>query len=172
MRKWLCWLAVVAVACGARAEGPAFFFGGGAHYWKTIDELKEETGLDDSGFSWMASAQVGPSEWVKVEGDLEVFPQGFAGSEDTVFGPQAFLVIGSGLYAAGGIGVYYNSDLEDKWSDPFYVVRAGINIEVLPRIWLDVNANYEFFDWESVKDLRQNIDTDTVTVGAVLRVRL
>ncbi len=99
---------------------------------------------------------------------MEIFPNGFGGFDKTTFAPQAYLVLGSGLYVAGGIGVNY---ADDKFGDdPFYALRAGVDIEVLPNLRLDINANYRFIEWNDVKKLDEKINTDTVTLGAALRL--
>ena len=54
-------------------------------------------------------------------------------------------------------------------SGPGIVFRVGINLEILPQLWLDVNGNYQFTAFESIKTIDKDIDTDTVTLGAMLR---
>ena len=70
-----------------------------------------------------------------------------------------------GLFAAAGIGGYYS---DSNWGDkPFYAFRAGVNFEVLPRLYLDINADYRFEDWSGLK--ASDINSDTITVGAAAR---
>ena len=53
--------------------------------------------------------------------------------------------------------------------DPFFVLRAGFDIEVLPSLRLDLNANYHFTDFESISTVDEDVDTDTITLGAMVR---
>ena len=41
----------------------------------------------------------------------------------------------------------------------------GIDLLLLPKIHLDINADYRFAEWDEIYDY----DTDTVTLGATLR---
>ncbi|MCA1808291.1 MAG: hypothetical protein ABR497_05300 [Kiritimatiellia bacterium] len=143
--------------------------GGGAHYWRTIDRIKDDDyKLDDNGVAWLVSYQFAPAALVKFEADVEIFPSGFGGYDKTTFAPQAYLVVGSGLYVAGGIGINY---ADGKFADdPFYAIRAGLDLEVLPSLHLDINANYRFIDWQNIKELDKHINTDTITLGAALRL--
>ena len=50
-----------------------------------------------------------------------------------------------------------------------FALRAGLDIEVLPNLRLDINANYRFLDWDNVKELDKKINTDTITFGAAVR---
>lgn len=143
--------------------------GGGVHYWRTMDRIKDDDyKLDDSGVAWVVSYQYVPMFLLRIQTDLEIFPSGFGGFDKTTFAPQAYLVVGSGLYVAGGIGVHYADG--DFGDDPFYAVRAGLNVAVLPGVHLDLNANYRFLDWNDVRELDKKINTDTLTLGAAVRM--
>ncbi len=152
----------------ATAAGP-HRLGGGAHYWRTMDRIKDDDyKVDDSGVAWLVSYQYVPTFLLRIQTDLEIFPSGFGGFDKTTFAPQAYLVVGSGLYVAGGIGVHY---ADGKFGDdPFYAVRAGLNVAVLPGLRLDLNANYRFLDWNDVRKLDKKINTDTITLGAAVRM--
>jgi len=141
--------------------------GGGAHYWKTIDEV-EAAGfdVDEDAIGWMISYQYVPSLF-KLEIDLEFLPEDFAGIQDTTLAPQALLLVGAGIYGGLGIGTFVtDSEFAD---DPYFIIRAGLEFEVFPSIYLDINANYHFTDFDSISKLDKNVDTDTVTLGAILR---
>lgn len=141
--------------------------GVGANYWRTIDRIKDDKKFDDDGLAWLVTYQLAPARLLKIEADLEIFPNGFGGADETTFAPQAFVVLGSGIYVAGGIGIAYADG--EFGDDPFYALRAGFDIEVLPNLRLDINANYRFLDWDNVKGLEKKINTDTVTLGAAVR---
>ncbi len=163
------WTMLAAGASGWAAETQLHRLGAGANYWRTIDRIKEDDyKLDDDGLAWLATYQFAPWRLVKFQADLEIFPNGFGGSDETTFAPQAYLVLGSGIYVAGGIGINY---ADGKFADdPFYGVRAGLDFEILPNLRLDINANYRFLDWENIKELDKHINTDTVTLGAAARL--
>ena len=89
-----------------------------------------------------------------------------AGSDQYVFSPQAFLLVGEVLYAGAGIGINYSdSEFADE---PFYALRVGLDIPIFPKIFLDVNVNYRFEEWDFDK-IEDDIDLDTLTLGAMLR---
>ena len=102
--------------------------------------------------------------------DGVLYPDGYAGSAKDVLSPQAFLLLGQGLYAGLGVGTLYaDGDFSDT---PFFIARAGLDIALFPALHLDINANYEFSDWDGINELDDNVDTDTVTLGAALRFLL
>ena len=57
---------------------------------------------------------------------------------------------------------------DGETSDMFYAAKIGVDITILPKLSLDINANYRFDDW----DLIDEAETDTVTLGALVRFRL
>ena len=162
-------LAMAAMGLAARSEA-AGYLGGGVHYWRTIDQIRSSRNLDDSGIAWMATGQYSVWRLLKIEADLEVFPKGFGGADRTAYAPQAYLLFGSTLYAGAGVGVVYSSDFSGSFSDPFYALKTGLDLEVLPRLHLDVNANYQFLNWKDVNSLQGRVNTDTITLGAAVRL--
>ena len=143
--------------------------GGGVHYWRTVEELDAaDFDVDEDGIAWLVSYQYLAGEYFKLELDVEFLPADFVGIQDDTLAPQAFALLGAGLYGGLGVGTFYtDSNFAD---DPFYVIRAGFDIEVLPAVRLDINANYHFADFDSISDVDDNVDTDTVTLGAMLRI--
>ena len=141
--------------------------GFGVHHWQTIEDIADEgfEELEDEGNSGIFSYQYVPEGLFSLELDLEYFPDGFAGSTEDAFSPQAYLLIGKGLYGGAGVGVTYS---DGETSDLFYAAKVGFDIAIIPHLSLDINANYRFNDW----DLIDEVDTDTVTLGALLRFRL
>jgi hypothetical protein len=123
---------------------PAFAdhsFGLGVHHWQTVDDLADEgfEGLEEEGTSGIVSYQYIPEGLFTLEADLEYFADGFGGSTESAFSPQVYLLVGHGLYAGAGVGVIYS---DGDSSDPFYAARVGFNFSVIPRLKLDINANY------------------------------
>ena len=167
-------LMIVGALClfGAQASiAGGHRIGGGAHYWRTIDDLEEnDFDIDEDGVAYLASYQYVAASMFKLEIDLEIFPDGFGGTNEVVYAPQVLALVGAGIYGGIGIGTYY---VDDEFADdPFYTLRAGIDLEVLPSVRLDINANYTFSEFESIKTADKDIDTDTLTLGAMLRIEL
>lgn len=155
----------------AGLTAPAFAadhrIGAGVHHWQTVDDLADQgfEGLDDSGTSGIASYQYMPEGIFSFELDLEYFSDGFGGSTEAAWSPQAYLLVGHGFYAGVGVG---NVISDGESSDPFYAAKLGVDFAIIPRVSVDVNANYRFDDWSLIDEA----DTDTVTFGALLRLRI
>jgi len=144
-------------------------FGAGAHYWVTADDIELDN-VDEDGFAWLVTYQVRPIPLVKFEAALEMLPENFYGATEQVFAPQAYAVAGGWIYAGLGIGVFYTDG--EFYNDPFYAIRAGIDVPILPHVHVDLNANYRFMDWDNIHNLDDHINTDTITVGAAVRVQI
>ena len=142
--------------------------GGGAHYWRTLEDIYADgLGIDEDGLAYLGSYQYVVCPYFKIEADLEIFPEDFGGSVDTVFAPQIFGLVGSGFYGGVGVGTMIAGGKFS--SDPFFAIRAGLEVELLPRIRLDINANYHFMEFEGIKTVGEDVSTDSVTLGAMLR---
>jgi len=141
-------------------------FGVGAHYWTTLKNIDVQN-VDKNGFSYMLTYQYHYG-WIGVEADVEWFQKGFGGASQDVYQPQAYLILGKVIYVAAGIGGYYS---DGKLADnPFYAFRAGLDIPLLSILHLDVNANYRFENWDDLSTEGKDISTDTVTLGAAVRL--
>ena len=129
-----------------------------------LDDLDED--FDDNGLSYLVSYQY----WaglIGVELDVELLPDRL---DETAIAPQAYLLVGKGIYGGAGIGIINSDgDFADK---PFFALKAGVNLEVLPSTFVDISANYRFSDEEDLDDNNKDIDTDTVFLGAAFRFAL
>lgn len=164
-------MAVAAVMFwGGQVRGEsAHGFGFGVHYLRTVDSIDIDD-VDDAGVAYVVSYQYAPTEILRAELNVEIFPDDWLGSSEDIYAPQAFLIVGSGIYAGVGVGAYYSDG--DFGDDTFYVLRAGLNMDLLPSISLDINLNYQFSEYEGLDPIREDIDTDTVTLGAAVRISL
>lgn len=147
-------------------------FGVGLRYWQTQDGFPDIDGLEDideDGESYIVSYQYVPGGFFRFELDLEFFESGFAGSDETAWAPQAFILVGNSFYGGVGVGATYSSGLDDDF-DPFYAVRLGWDIQLLGSLRVDLHATYRFDEWDQVEDF--DLDTDTYTFGAILRFQL
>jgi len=143
--------------------------GFGYHYWKTLDDIdvSDLDEVDDNGYAGVVSYQYLPGGIARFEFDLEYYKDGFGGSTDTAYSPQAFILFGRVLYVGFGLGATKSDNLPsgDDWSDIWYAGRVGVEFLLLPRIHLDINANYRGNTFE----LPQDVESDTMTLGAALR---
>lgn len=155
-------LALSLPAANAAAEHR---LGGGVNYWVMLEDL-DDTDFDDKGLSYLVSYQYWAGLFA-VEMDVELLPNRF---DETAIAPQAYVLFGKGIYGGAGIGIVHS---DGSFSDkPFFALKAGVNLELLPSTYVDISANYRFNDDSDLDDKDKNIDTDTVFLGAALRFAL
>jgi len=168
MRRFSLFLALaplLALSFSLRAE-TTHSIGLGAHYWRVIDDIDVDN-VEESGLAYLGAYRI-DGGLIAFQGELEVFPEDFGGATERVYSPQALVLVGGGIYAGLGVGVLYSDgEFADK---PYYLVRAGIELAAFGPVSLDINANYLFNDFDSFDT--SDIDTDTVTLGAMVRVEL
>ena len=141
----------------------------GIHEWKPASELlKEPQDGDESDLTVLVSYQLVLFRPLKLQVDLEFFPNGFGGSGEEAWFPQGSIVVGDRFYAALGAGSVYSEALEGSLSDVIYSARLGIDIPILPRLRLDVSADHRAPDLSGLGE----VEAETVTFAAVVRVRL
>jgi hypothetical protein len=141
-------------------------FGVGVNYWRTLDDLVDEGfDVEEDGLAPVVTYQYRPGGLIGLQIDLEYFEEGFGGSLSEALSPQVYVTVGGGLYGAVGVGITYSSDFQDEFSDPFWAARVGFDFELLPKIHLDIHANYRA---NAFSELDQ-ADTDTVILGAAVR---
>ncbi len=144
-------------------------FGGGVHYWRSIKSIGSDD-VKESGMAYLVSYQMRPVMLVKLGVDLEMLPKEYAGVGKPVYSPQLYVVVGSILYVGLGVGTYYSDG--DFSKDLFYNLRAGLDFPVFPFVSLDINANYRFENWNDIKTVKEDVRSDTVTLGAAVRFSL
>lgn len=162
------WMFAAVAAC--LAAGDAFAqtsVGVGARYFKTVDSL--DGPFEEDGLAPLLTIKRDFVPLIHGQLDFVLYPDGYAGSDKDVFAPEVFLIVGSGIYAGLGVGTLYS---DGEFGDPFFIARAGLDLELLPSIHLDLNANYEFAEWEQINTIDKDADSDTITLGAALRIEL
>lgn len=167
-KRWLLAVGIIGLAAcvqGVQADSNNRL-GVGANYWTVLDNIDAHD-IDKNGFSGLVSYQRRLGALLAIEADLEVFPRDFQGINDTVLAPEAYLILGSTIYAAAGVGILYADG--DFANDPFYALRAGLDLEILPQIFLDLNVNYRFAKTTDLSETAKDIDTDTLFLGAAVR---
>jgi len=166
--KTIFFCAIVLVFCTAWNvyAGGSHRLGAGLHYWYALEDIYKDN-VDDRGYALQVSYQYVTTSLLKIEADLDVLQEGYAGSDSTVFSPQAFLLLGKAVYAGVGVGINY---ADGSFAEsPFFALRAGVELEVLPAMYVDINANYRFETWD-FDAIKEDIDTDTITLGAQVRM--
>ena len=156
------------VALVAISSSPAFAIqlGGGIHYLATVGDIKDAESIDDSNFNFVASAKF-PFGPLKLDTDVEFVPD-YRGSDEMLYQPQVFALLGGLIYGGAGIGFGY---IDGEWFDnPFYALRAGVDLPV-GKLHLDINANYRFLSTEALESADEE-DLDSVTFGAIVRFDL
>ena len=139
----------------------------GAHYWETIDDIGDdfpEFDIDESGLTWVGSYQY-LAGFTRFEFAAEYFEAGFLGESEWAVAPQVYVLFGRAFYAGVGVASTYSNFGDGDFSDPYFIGKAGIDMLLLPKIHLDINADYRFNQVDEIYDY----DTDTITLGATLR---
>lgn len=158
-------LVITAFFCmvqSASAEGHRL--GAGIHYWYAIDDIDTDN-VDENGYAFLISYQYKPTI-MGFEFDLELADKELTGKSKMEYSPQAYVLFGGFIYAGLGIGTHY---YDGEFTNPFYALKAGFDLELFPHLHLDINGNYRFDNWD-YDEVSEDIDTDTVTLGAVVRI--
>jgi len=148
---------------GAVCPAAALQYGGGLHYLRTLGDIKDTPDFDENSVGFLASLLfAGPL--LRVEGMAEFIPN-YGGSSSTMIAPQGWLMLGGFIYGGAGIGIGY---IDDDWQDnPFYALRAGVNLG-LAGLALDVFTSYQFQSTSDLEGLGKK-DLDALTFGALIR---
>ena len=156
-----------ALALSASAASSPTSIGGGVQYNHYVDDVDTDN-IDENAFSYVIALRNNASALLGFELDLELQPEELTGREEMTYVPQAYLFVGKVIYAGAGIGIgYFDGEFAD---DPNYYLRAGLDLEALPGLFLDISARYVIQDIDETGDeIKENIDGDTITLGANLR---
>ena len=165
--------AAVALAClggtTGVAEAAEHRFGIGGNYWRALDDLDaSELEIDEDGIAPYFTYQFAPAGLLRLQLDVEYYEAGFGGSPDAAYAPVGYALVEFGIYGGVGIGVTVSDGLSDNVSDPFYAARVGWDFQVLPRVHVDLNANYRANTFSELEDY----DSDSITLGAAVRLAL
>ena len=155
--------AVVLATSALTAPAAAGSLGAGVHYLKTVGDIKDDPNWDKNALGFIGSYQHGAG-LLKLEGDVE-WINDFGGTDHSMIQPQAYVLVGSSLYAGAGIGIGY---IDNGWQDsPFYALRAGYALP-LAAFKLDGFASYQFQNTKALEGLTSD-DLDSVTFGLIAR---
>ncbi|MCB1182517.1 hypothetical protein KDM41_03715 [bacterium] len=154
-------LGLAVLAASPAAAGAKL--GGGIHYLKTVGDLKDVEGFDDSAIGFMGSVAFdGPL--LRLEGDVEFIPS-YAGTDELYWSPQAYAMIGQFIYGGVGVGVGHMGG-GFGWQDPWYALRAGVRLG-LGGLDLDVFGTYRFEKFGDLEGVTTD-DMNSVTLGALV----
>jgi hypothetical protein len=176
-RKSVLTLGITFLALASLAAVPAqaaeHYLGGGVRWFRTLDDVEvDEIGqIDADGNTVILSYQVDPAGLFKLEFDVEYFADGFGDQTGEIISPQFLVLLGGNLYGGVGAGINYVQDnlIGDDTSDVFYIGRLGLQLTLLPRLHLDLNANYQTDVFDKVFD---GASSDSITLGAMARFRI
>ena len=170
MRK-LVIVAIAAIILAHEAKAAyrgGFELGAGATYWYSIDEAKDQS-FDRDGLGWMVSSRFPLSDFFAIGLEVEQSPDNFVFLDKHLYLPSAYAILGNGIYGGIGLGTYYYDG--DFYGDVWYALRAGFKVPILAdSLVLDVNVNYRVENWDDIKDAGELVDTDTLMIGAALRL--
>lgn len=137
--------------------------GGGLHYLRTLGSIKDNSEWDPDAIGFLVSYQY-EFTLLKMEADLEWIPD-YGGTDESLFQPHAWALIGGLIYGGAGIGIgYWDGDWQDN---PFYALRAGVDLGLGP-VSLDAYASYRFQDSKVFEDMDED-DLDALTFAAIVR---
>jgi hypothetical protein len=165
MKKLLAVLLIVAASSMTSTIAHAGL-GVGLHYLRNLGDIDSDESLDLSkdSFGIIGSLKKTGAGLLSFEGQVEYIFD-YAGTGDDMWIPSGWLLAGKFIYGGAGIGVGH---IGGEWqSDPFYALRAGVNLP-LGGLSLDAYGTYQFWDDDALHDLTGE-DLDSVTFAAVLR---
>jgi hypothetical protein len=142
--------------------------GAGLHYLRNLGDITDNgvNDLSQDSFGLIGSYQL-DMRMLKIEGNVEYIFD-YVGTGNEMWEPSVYGLLGLGalpLYAGAGIGIGYTND---EWmQNPFYALRAGVNIP-LSKIGLDFYATYRFQSDTDLKNLTGE-DLDSLTFAGVVR---
>ncbi len=162
--------AVVVGAETSLAGNGGFELGVGANYWYSLDDaIDSDHEFDEDGLGWMISSRWMWTDYLGLGFEFERSPDNYVALDDYVYAPSAHLILGGGLYL--GLGIGYNYYDGDFYEDPFYNVRAGIKTRFVSPFIIDINLNYRTMSFDDARDVfNHSLDTDTLTLGAAVRI--
>jgi hypothetical protein len=137
--------------------------GAGLHYLHNLGDIDANgTDLSKESFGLIGSYKFGMAMMtLEAQGEY-IF--NYAGSDEAMFIPSGWALLGSMVYAGAGMGIGH---IDGEWqSDPFYALRAGVNLPLM-AFKLDLYGTYNFWSNEDIKNATGD-DLDSVTFAAVL----
>jgi hypothetical protein len=167
-------LAVLCLALATPATAAEHRLGIGAQFLRTVDSFADDifddsfNDVEEDGYAWVVSYQYVPRGLFRLELDFEYYDEGFGGSGTESYTPIAFVLFGGDWYGGVGVGLTFSDGFDGDASDPFFAARVGYELDVLPGISVDFNANYRADAFSELDEA----DTDAITLGAIVRFNI
>ena len=142
----------------------------GLHYLRNLGDISD-SGIEGEDLTQDSFGIIGSYQYdagmLKVEGDVEyIFDH--VGTGEEMWEPSAWGLLGDFIYGGVGIGIGYTND---EWQqNPFYALRAGVNLK-LSSLDLDFYATYRFQSSSELEDLTGE-DLDSLTFAGLVRFGL
>ena len=156
-------VAVAMLASGARAESS---LGIGPRVFRKVDNVPRQ--YTEMGAGAFVNWRTYWTDLVSGQVELALYEDGFAGSPKEVIAPQAFVLLGREFYAGFGAGILFSDgDLADK---PFLALRVGYQWPWGEALTVDLNATYEYGEWDGVSKFLPKEESDTLSIGLGLRL--
>ncbi len=114
------------------------------------------------------SFKLNPRNLLQFKAEMDLLPQDLTVNPESVLLPQMFVAVGDDLYA--GLGTQYLIEDGILIDDPQFSLRAGVDLEILPYIFLDISADYRFDDWRELKE-EDAFSKEDVVWGGALRIQ-
>lgn len=166
------WMSAVVVSIALVTVGGTAWagssIGGGIHYLRTLGDITNDGDIDlnQDSFSLLASLQTDMGV-IKLDGQVEYIFD-YLGTEEPMWVPSAWALLGQTIYGGAGIGIGHTDG--DWQKNPFYALRAGVQIP-LGGMALDAYTSYQFQSGADLEDLTGE-DLDSLTFAALLRFGL
>ncbi len=166
-------VALVSTLVSGAASAAEHLVGGGVRFFETVDNLDVDDlgAIEDSGNSYILAYGINPAGLFRFEFNLEYIEDGYAPETGEVLSPQALLLLGQTLYGGVGVGLDHLPDntVGDDTSDPYFIGRVGLDLLLLPRVHLDINANYQTDKFDKVLG---GASSNSITLGALFHFRV
>ena len=138
----------------------------GVRYRQPLEGSESEM-LSRDGASWSLGYQFAWHHLFRADAALEIIPWNFAGEKPIILAPQASVLVGAGLYAGAGMGVFLSANgVVDR---PFLTFRAGFEPEFQPALFLDLAVDYRTITWTEEVPFSTSAPLDNLAFSATLR---
>ena len=159
-------ITILVSSAGVAESNP--WLGGGIHYLRNLGDITSDGDIDlnQNSVSILGSYKYDLG-LIGVDGQVE-YIFNYVGTDKAMWQPSVWGVVGNFFYGGAGIGIGYTDG--DWQNNPFYALRAGVELH-LDKLALDVYASYRFQSDADLKNLTGE-DLDSLTFAAIARFGL
>ena len=158
-------MAIILTAPFASTAHAGHSLGVGIHYLRNLGDITDDGAVDlnQNSASLIGSYKTGAGP-LKVDGQVEYIFD-YIGTGNAMWQPSVWGLFGNMFYGGAGMGIGYT---DGEWqTNPFYALRAGVNLP-LAAMGLDLYATYNFQSDKELENLTGE-DLDSMTFAAILR---